>query len=45
MRVFACVLLEGKLSVVVIASCVWMVLEFDNVMLFSVLYSFLTLVV
>lgn len=37
MRVFACCLFEGTVSVVVMAACDFVVLLLDNVMLFRVL--------
>ena len=44
MRVFACCLNEGVVSVVVMASCDCVVLLLESVMLFSVLYSLLVFV-
>lgn len=44
MRVFACCLLEGTVSVVVIAACDCVMLLLESVMLFIVLYSLLEFV-
>ena len=41
---FACSVVEGILSVVVMAACECVVLLFESVMLFNVLYSLLELV-
>ena len=44
MRMFACCLFEGMVSVVVMAACDCVVLLLESVMLFRVLYSLLVFV-